>query len=486
MRILLAALLFVLSFAARAYTPELSSLPAVAQLRLDLNTVKAAVAAAKGRPLEFAVGAELGATEASGSWDEPEAGLARWRLRVASTAARALSFHFEALSLPAHAELYLYTDGGADVQGPYTAADNGSFWSPLVRSEDAVIEARMPAGERAQFSLRLAQVFHAFRDFGSVDASAISGPSGDSGACEIDVACPAGNAYRDQIRATVLLTIVSGLTEYYCSGSLVNNSAQDGRALILTANHCGVRDGNVTATRAYFNVQRSACSSGTVGTVTQNIAGKTVLARTSGTTVSDYTLFELASEPPASYDVYYAGWDAGSTAPRSGALVHHPAGDDKKVSLYTQAASAASSVCIAESGGAIGCTGGFRVDAWEVSWAQGTTEPGSSGSGLLDQNKRIVGTLSGGGGACSGTSNNGEPDYFARLDRAWNAASATGTTLGEALDPAGKGYTALDGRDAGAADGDGSSGGGSFGLALLPLALAALSRRLTSRRACPA
>src|SRR3546814_5646153 len=87
----------------------------------------------------------------------------------------------------------------------------------------------------------------------------------------------------------VLLTIVNGLSEYLCSGSLVNNTAADGRPLVLTANHCGVDSGNVGQTLAYFYVQRSACGGGTVGTVPQNVAGTAVLAGTSGNTITDYT-----------------------------------------------------------------------------------------------------------------------------------------------------------------------------------------------------
>src|SRR3546814_18818555 len=100
----------------------------------------------------------------------------------------------------------------------------------------------------------------------------------------------------------VLLTIDKLGSEYLCRGSRGNNAAEDGRPLVLTANHCGVDSGNVGQTLAYFNVQRSACGGGTVGTVTQNVAGTAVLAGTSGKTITDYTLFELASKPPGDFD----------------------------------------------------------------------------------------------------------------------------------------------------------------------------------------
>lgn len=489
--------LFVLGltfpFASSAYTPELASLPTVAQIRLNANTVKTALQSAKGQPLQFAVGIDMNVTADDGTWDEPEGGIARWRLRINSSGAHALNFRFNDLRLPAHAQLYLYTNGGADVQGPYTAARNGRFVTPLVRSEDAVIEVRMPIDEKVQFSFASASAFHAFRDLSS---KSLSNTTGTSGACEIDVACPVGDGYSDQIRSAVLLTIVQGLSEFLCSGSLVNNTAEDGRPLVLTANHCGIDSRNVDQTTVYFNVQRSACGSGTGGSVTQNIAGRAVLAGTSGKTVTDYTLFELASTPPSSFGAYYDGWDSRGNAATSGAVIHHPSGDDKKISTYSEDAQKTDNVRI--TGGGLLGLGGFTVNTWGVRWANGTTEEGSSGSGLLDQNRRIIGTLSGGSGGCSGASNNGASDYFARLDQAWTASSVTGATLKSVLDPGNTGKSVLDGKDASkigssssssGGDGDtgngdsssGGGGGGSFGwLGLLPLAIAALRRRRIS------
>ncbi|MFT4047917.1 MAG: trypsin-like peptidase domain-containing protein [Solimonas sp.] len=496
MRAIGLAILALLCGTAQAFTPDVSDLPGVPQMTLDAKVVKSAIASAKNQPLQFAVGASVGATVDSGIWDEPEAGVARWRLRVHSAGASSLNFAFSTLTLPKDATLYLYTDGGRDVQGPYTSADNGEFVSPIVRSDTAVFEARMPTAERSGFVAKLATAFHAYRDITSksftYDADDDIG-TGASGACEVNVACSAGDDWRDDIRAVVLVTVVSGSYEYLCSGTLLNNAEQDDRALVLTAHHCEITASNVAKSRAYFNVEASACSGGTAGSVSQNIAGKTLIAGTSGTTVTDYTLFELASVPPSSYDVYYAGWEISSTAPTSGVVIHHPAADDKKISTYTTTASAVSSVDF----------GDFKADTWSVTWSEGATEEGSSGSGLLNENHRVVGTLSGGSSECSGTSNNGAADYFARLDKAWTATSSTGTTLETAL-ASDSGCTTLDGKDAGTAStvdcsddssddsssddsssdssstttsDSGGGGGGSCGVLFMPLALAALWRR---------
>ena len=67
----------------------------------------------------------------------------------------------------------------------------------------------------------------------------------------------------------------------------------------------------------------------------------------------------------------------------------------------------------------------WYIDQWEL----GVTEGGSSGSPLFDQNHRVIGQLYGGGAACAGSVNNGQPDWYGRFDVSW------GLGLSEYLDP---------------------------------------------------
>ena len=50
---------------------------------------------------------------------------------------------------------------------------------------------------------------------------------------------------------------------------------------------------------------------------------------------SDFTLVELNSNIPNSYNAFYAGWDRSNTAPTNGVSIHHPAGSAKKISTYS-------------------------------------------------------------------------------------------------------------------------------------------------------
>lgn len=470
----------------RAFQPDLSSLDAVPAQPLPPAALAQGVEASKGQPLAFAAGIPMNLGHGAGSWDFPEPAIARWRLRLSSEDALNLSVNLGELQLPEAGELWLYSSDGRDVQGPFTQAG----LLPLVRGNGAVLEARMPSAARGQFRLGLDQVYHGFRAFAD-ELPQSKGQIGTAeGACHVDVACADGSGWRDQIRSAVLYTRTeSGLlfsTLFKCSGVLVNNTAQNNRALILTANHCGITASTrMSDVKVYFNVQKPSCGSASNGPINQVINGGRFLARDAD---ADFTLFELASLPPSGYNVHYAGWDARSgVAPRSGVGVHHPAGDDKKISTYGSSARARDNVTISS-----GTLGSFTIDSWEVTWAngKGVTEPGSSGSGLWNQDRRVVGVLSGGSSSCD---NPERPDQYARLDRAWTANSAGTGQLKVHLDPTGSNSLILDGRNAGSsaaplpansgANGGGSSGGGGGGaLGWWTLAIL-LGMRLRGRKA---
>ncbi len=447
------------------------------EVLLPVAEILAQLALAKPDPLRYAVVHALNLDLRSGDWDAPEPGLARWRLRVRSPGARVLGLQLDHVQLPAGAELWISDLSGRDRQGPLHPSPDGQLWTPMVRSESALLELRVPAQQQGTATLTVVAAQHGYRN--PFEGYPSKGAFGDSGACNIDAACSDGNNWRPEIRSAVLLTIGNSTL---CSGTLVNNQRQDDRPLILTANHCGVNTLNVITTRAYFNVQKSSCGANNDGPITDNIAGLRFLASDSR---SDFALFELALPPSASFKAYYAGWNADPDAsPQSGVGIHHPSGDDKKISTFSSSARRADGTRIGS------LLGGFTVDAWQVVWARGTTEGGSSGSGLWNQNHQLVGTLSGGSSSCDDL---GAPDFYGRLEQAWAASSASNGQLKAHLDPANSGCLTLTGKNSGAAPaagcgGNGSStgaaggggGGGGLGLPLISTLLSAwwLRRRI--------
>lgn len=475
-----------------ATTP--ATLGLIPETRLPPAEVNARIDALKREPLRYAVPTALAVDERSGQWDVAAPGIARWRMRIESDQARSLSLLLKNVNLPEGASLWFYDAAGLDVQGPFDRHSanlvNRELRLPLVRSATAVLEVLVPLAGRNALTLKIAEAYHGYRDLTGPNAPKAAIGS-DAGACNINVVCTEGDNWRNEIRSTVLLTVASTTL---CSGSLVSNTRQDDRALLLTANHCNIRDTNTSQVLAYFNVMSTTCTGNQNGRVDQNLAGSTFLARDDN---SDFTLFTLASVPPSAFNAYYAGWDArGGIAPQSGVTMHHPQGDEKKIAVYNSPATAVEDVRIGNA------ATGFNVDAWRVTWSRGTTEGGSSGSGLWNQNRQLVGVLSGGGASCDTPT---EPDFFGRMDRAWLANSASSGQLKAHLDPINTGCLQLNSKNPGSASplanctgttptptpgttpatGSGVGGGGGglpTSLLLGGLAMAGLRRRLRASR----
>lgn len=412
----------------------IGSLPLYTASPADVARAMAAIEP-KNRPIQYAVTLPLPLTLAQGYWDLVDGGgTARWRLRVRSDDALGISLSFARFHLPEGAALWLYDEAATVVQGPYTRRDHtpeGRLWTALVPGAAAVVELRVPAARRAQLQLELGELSHAFRDLAAMARPVQTKALGDSGSCNIDVICPDGDAWRREIRSVALLSIGGSIA---CSGQLLNNVRQNEDPLLITANHCRIgQPYSASSVVAYWNFHASSCG-GSDGSLNQSQSGSTLLASDTG---SDFTLLRLRQNPPDSYDLYFAGWDAGSGTPQSGVSIHHPSADVKSISTYSSPATR-QTVCIESSGN--GCS--RSVEAWLVNWARGTTEQGSSGGGLWNQHHRLVGVLSGGNASCD---NPGGEDYYGRLDVAFTASASASGQLKAWLDPDNTGTTAMDG-----------------------------------------
>lgn len=354
-----------------------------------------------------------------------------WQLELLASGARFLSLQLQADAWPEGAELRLH--GAEGSQGPYRRQDlrGQRLWTALVLGERVEIEWRVPAGPHAR--MRLAAVH-----FGAIDpARAYQAKSGD---CNIDVACSAATGRASQIRSTVLLIFPVGQNLIACSGLLVNNTREDRTPYLLTAQHCEITPDNADAVQVYWKFQRSSCEQpGSHGHDSPDpgfsTTGTTVLADDAA---SDFSLLLLGDPaapfvPPASYEPYWSGWNVSSAAAQSGAGVHHPSGNEKSISLFNSPAQPV-----------VATIASRQISSWQVVWDQGTTEPGSSGSGLWDQSGLAVGVLSGGAASCSNPSG---ADFYGRLNVAWQQEAACERQLKHWLDPDDGGSLSLQGTD---------------------------------------
>ncbi len=356
----------------------------------------------------------------SGLTDYLPDGSKLWRLRIYSQGARSINLTFDNYRLPDGAKLYIYNDDKSEVLGAFTSFNNQEdrFFATTLISGDAVtLEYFEPANVPFVGELNLSRVTHGYRGIKDYLKDL-----GDAGSCQINAHCSQGTGWENQIRSVcMLVTGGSG----FCTGALINNTANDGTPYVLTANHCSTSN-DWASWVFWFNWEASGCTNPTSSPSYNSISGSNLKARNAG---SNFCLVQMNTTPPSNYNVYYAGWDRSGTAATSGMAIHHPSGDIKKISPC----------------GAMTQETYSSASCWKAPWSSAAcTEPGSSGSPLFNQNKRIVGQLYGGPSSCGASQ---MYDYYGRFDVSWTGGGSNSTRLSNWLDPSSTGATTIDGYD---------------------------------------
>jgi|WetSurMetagenome_2_1015567.scaffolds.fasta_scaffold52514_2 lysyl endopeptidase len=373
-------------------------------------------------PFPFAtrVDVSLG-PERAGRWEKARDGGAIWRLRVASPGARSINLGFTTFDLPPRATLWLYRPDRSLVRGPYTSADaspGGQLWTPVIAGDEVVVELSVPAGERDRVRLELGAVNQGFRDL-AVAAQGAAFP------CYTDVVCQQADPWRNQVDAVALYSIGGVIA---CTGTLLADTARDFRPFLLTARHCLNDQADADTVVVYWNYQSPACGQHGGGSLAQSQSGATLRATWGG---SDFTLVELARKPDPAFHVFYAGWNASGDTPTSAVAIHQPKA--VKVIAFADHPLVAVGTDLQPSPPLVW----WLVDPY----TSGTTDNGSSGACLFDQDKLCVGTLIDGTPAsCDGTT-----DWYGRLSVGWDGGGTPDTSLRAWLDAHGTGLLALAG-----------------------------------------
>ncbi|MCA9783233.1 MAG: hypothetical protein KC518_06590 [Candidatus Cloacimonetes bacterium] len=344
------------------------------------------------------VEADLGLDNA-GIWTRLDNGDRLWRLSIHSDGAYSLNCQFDQFVLPAGGRLFVYNSDRSMVLGAFTKANNkpnGQFAIQPVEGETITLEYLEPAKYEGSTLLHINTIVHDYRDFYGM---ASQRNFGDSGSCNNNVVCPEGAPWANEIRSVGML-LEGGFR--YCSGAMINNTADNGRQLFLSANHCTPGANDIIM----FNYNSPTCANAN-GPTNMTVQGLTQLSNGSA---SDYWLVEVVETIPQSYGVYLAGWDATGTVPPSTVGIHHPSGDVKKITFDNN------------SPGISAYGGGSGTNHWHIfNWEDGTTEGGSSGSPLFNNNHQIIGQLHGGTASCS----NNIDDYYGRLSVSYSAGAGT-------------------------------------------------------------
>ena len=370
----------------------------------------------------------------SGQWFELQNGGKVWLFSAECSQALSINFVLKDINLPEGNELYVYNEEKTVVLGKFIANHlyKSQLGTELIQGSKAIIEYYVAPGNSQDFAaLTIQRIVHGYRTTDEFAAKAF----GSSGACNMNVNCPDGADWGKQKRSTIML--VAGAGTGFCTGALINNTLNDGKPYVLTANHCY---SDPTAWLFRFNWEATGCTNPGVSPSFSSLSGGVLRARR---TTSDFFLLEItggleSGAVPASFNPYYAGWDNSGMNPSKTVCIHHPKGDIKKISFDDNPTYPVQSTVNAVDSDIDG--------SWEVEWDRNTTtESASSGSPLFDQNGRIIGQLWGGQAGCTNLAGN---DYYGRLHTSWSPAGSNSTNqLKHWLDPTNMGAIVIDGYD---------------------------------------
>ncbi len=378
-----------------------------------------------------------------GTWTDLPGGQRICRLKIKSEGALGMALYYKSFEIGGDATLFIYNPGYSFVIGAYTAVNNpdkGSFATELIPGDELILEYH-ESGSSSMSEIEISGLLYAYqhvpytvpgqKDFGS------------SGFCEVNVNCPEGTNWQREKRGVARILLYTGSSAFWCSGSLINNVRQDSTPYFLTASHCG--QNATTADYAkwifYFNYESPFCENPGTNPSHQSLTGSTLIAKATDATStgSDFKLLLLNDYLPEDYNPFFNGWSNENEPGNTGVGIHHPKGDIKKISTYTDVLKSTA-------------YGSNAVDPdekfWRVVWAptqtnHGVTEGGSSGSPIFNQGGKLIGTLSGGFASCT---NLEMPDYYGKFSYSW-MSNGTGSQqqLKPWLDPDNTGLKEIEG-----------------------------------------
>ena len=345
-------------------------------------------------------------------------GIYTYLIGIESPGAYGIGFIFDDFYLSQNSTLFIYDEQKTTFLGSFTSQNNkDSFILPtaMAKGDRIIIELNIPEDELEITRLNIGSLIHDYEDIMGYFSHS---PGSTREDCNINVACPEGTEFQDQINGTIRVTMGGGL----CSASIVNNTLNDRTPYVLFADHCV--SGSASSYVFLFNYQAATCS-GTSGSENQSVSGSTLLASEDINSGPDFALLEMTSDIPDSYNPFFVGWSKVNSAPLDAVGIHHPGAGIKKIS---------------QDGTSVNANGYF----WEFQYNDGRVIPGSSGSPFFDENKRQV-------GICSYIYTNycdPSPDCYCdqqythgygRFDLAWDLG------LSSYLDPLNTGVNGIDG-----------------------------------------
>lgn len=390
----------------------------------------------KGAPQQIGVSRPVSATAKPSDlrgqlqWQPVGGGLQRAAISFTADGAQGVRLGVVVRQLPAGTVLRFYAQAGGEVvqvtgeevlrtiQRNLDAGDKGdaarTYWGPDFGGAETTLELQTPVAARLEeLDIAVPTLSHFFVSPDQATAASFA-KVGESGTCNIDVSCKPELSAESRSVARMTFVIEGG--SYLCTGTLLNDIQSSKTPHFLSAHHCISTQTVASSLTTDWFFRSASCNSGSVNAGTQRVAGGAQLLFADSQT--DTSFMRLNS--PAPQGSVFAGSYFGSVTPEVPVVgIHHPRGDLQKTSAGSVLQF---SYCSNEQ-----CFPGTQQDGgfYTVGWNSGTTEGGSSGSGLfftIGSTRYLVGTLYGGSSSCQAPAGR---DHYGRFDLPFKSALKT-------------------------------------------------------------
>jgi lysyl endopeptidase len=390
----------------------------------------------KGAPQQIGVSRPVSATAKPSDlrgqlqWQPVGGGLQRAAISFTADGAQGVRLGVVVRQLPAGTVLRFYAQAGGEVvqvtgeevlrtiQRNLDAGDKGdaarTYWGPDFGGAETTLELQTPVAARLEeLDIAVPTLSHFFVSPDQATAASFA-KVGESGTCNIDVSCKPELSAESRSVARMTFVIEGG--SYLCTGTLLNDIQSSKTPHFLSAHHCISTQTVASSLTTDWFFRSASCNSGSVNAGTQRVAGGAQLLFADSQT--DTSFMRLNS--PAPQGSVFAGSYFGSVTPEVSVVgIHHPRGDLQKTSAGSVLQF---SYCSNEQ-----CFPGTQQDGgfYTVGWNSGTTEGGSSGSGLfftIGSTRYLVGTLYGGSSSCQAPAGR---DHYGRFDLPFKSALKT-------------------------------------------------------------
>jgi hypothetical protein len=334
-----------------------------------------------GTAFRVGVGAPLGWNSAylfDGS--EKSNGQYQWQAIITSIDAAALRLQIDLSALQPGEEVWIGDISGNRTFGPYTVwdAEDGGRWLPTTMGDNCVLVLTSPHPTLPE--LTLVALSHIYEDLLSKQLP-----------CPIQADCIADPSLQEISTGIGRMTVTDSTGETaLCTGALLNNAdTEEVEPWFFTADHC-FQGFAGTVSPSGIEVVWDFRAAGCDGPEPDETAFAS-LPRSTGAAILasdaslDAALVELEDVPVGALGRAYLGWDTRAPEFNEGAIgLHHPEGDSMKQNIGTI--------------DAIDVDTSLGQNQNTISWSEGITEGGSSGSPALydDGTFRVFGVLSNG------------------------------------------------------------------------------------------